>query len=79
MPGLNWLKIKQILSKTLRLNFCFLEIIHILHTRYHPKIMGRILKNKEKNKCVCIHEIMRLIIMKMEMQKKKKKNHIDTA
>ena len=34
-------------------------------------------KNKQKNKCVCIHEIMRLIIMKMKM--KKKIDHIDTT
>ena len=25
-------------------------------------------KNKQKNKCVCIHEIIRLIIMKMKMK-----------
>ena len=30
-------KIKQILSGTLRLNFCYLKIIHTLHVRYHPK------------------------------------------
>ena len=33
------------LSNTLRLNFCYLKIIHILHTLYHPKTMGHILKN----------------------------------
>ena len=58
------------LSNTLRLNFYYLKIIHILHPRYHPKIIGHILKNKQKNKCVCIHEIMRLIIMKMKMKKR---------
>ena len=26
---------------TLRLNFCYLKIIRILHLRYHPKIVGR--------------------------------------
>ena len=26
-------------------------------TRYHPKIIGRILRNNRKNKCVCFHEI----------------------
>ena len=52
------------------LNFCYLKIIHILHPRYHPKIIGHILKNKQKNKCVCIHEIMWLIIMKMKMKMK---------
>ena len=29
-------------------------------------------KNKQKNKCVCIHEIIRLIIMKMKMKMKKR-------
>ena len=71
MPGWNWQKIKQMLSNTPRLNFCYLKIIHILHHRYDPKIMGHILKNKEKNKLVCsIHEIIRLIVMKMKMKMK---------
>ena len=58
------------LSNTLRLNFDYLKFIHILHSRYHPKTIGHTLKDKQKNKCVCIHEIMRLIIMKMKMKKK---------
>ena len=33
-------------------------------SRHHRKIIVHILKNKQKNKCVCIHEIIRLIIMK---------------
>ena len=57
------------LSNTLRLNFCYLKIIHILHTGYHPKLMGHILKNKQKNNCACIREIIRSIIkMKMKMR-----------
>ena len=63
-------KIKQILSNTLRLNFCYLQIIHILHPRYHPKITGCILKNKQKNKCFCIHEVIRLVVMKMKRKMK---------
>ena len=31
---------------------------------------GPILKNKQKSKHVCIHEIMQLIIMKMKMKMK---------
>ena len=58
------------LSNTLRLNFCYLKIIQILHPRYHPKKMGHILKNKQKNKCVCTHEIIRLIIMEMKIKMK---------
>ena len=59
------------LSNTLRLNFSYLEIIHIIQPRHHPKIIGHILRNKQKNKCVCIHEIIRLMIMKITMRMKK--------
>ena len=43
-------KIKQMLTKTQRLNFSYLKIIRIFHPPYHPKIIGHILKNKQKNK-----------------------------
>ena len=73
MPGLNWQKMKQMLSNILRLNFSYLKIIHIFHSRYHPKIIGHILKNKQKSKRLLIlthlmitHEITQLIIMKMK-------------
>ena len=49
-----------------RLNFCYLKVIQILHQYYHPKVIGHILKTKETNKCVCIHLVIRLIIMKMK-------------
>ena len=42
------------LSNTLRLNF--------------PKTIGHILKNNQNIKCVCVHEIIRLIIIKMKMK-----------
>ena len=42
------------LSNTLRLNF--------------PKTIGHILKNNQNIKCVCIHEIIGLIIIKMKMK-----------
>ena len=45
------------LSNNLRLNFCYLKTVQILHPRYHPKIIGRTLKSKQKNKYVYIHEI----------------------
>ena len=41
-------KIKQKLSNTLRLKFCYLKIIRFIHPRYHPKIIGDILKNLQK-------------------------------
>ena len=33
------------LSNTLRVNFCYLKVIRFLHSRYHSKIIGHILKN----------------------------------
>ena len=35
-------------SNTLRLIFRYLKIIRLLHPRYHPKIIGDILKNVQK-------------------------------
>ena len=43
------------LSNTLRLNFYYLRIVHILHPCYHPKIILLILENKQK-KHVCKNE-----------------------
>ena len=65
------------LSNALRLIFCYVKTIHIFHPRYHPELMGHLPKTKQKNKYVCIHEIMGLIIMKMKMNMKK--YHIDTT
>ena len=42
------------LSNNLRLNFCYLKVIRILHQRYHSKIIGHILKNKQKNR-LCLY------------------------
>ena len=77
-PGWNWFKIKQMLTNTLRLNFCYLKIIHILHPHYPPKIIGHILTNKQNNKCFCIYEIIRWTKMKMKM-KMKKRGYIGTT
>ena len=70
-------KNRQVLSNSLRLNFCYLKITHFLHRRYHPTIIGHILKNKQKNKCVCIHLIIRLNIMKMKMKMKNRSHRYD--
>ena len=59
------------------LNFCYLKIIYILHPGYDPKMKAHILKNKEENKCVCINEIIWLIIMKMKMKTKKRLHGYD--
>ena len=47
-PGWNWQKIKQNLCNTPRLNFRYFKIIRFLHPRYHPKVIGDILKMYQK-------------------------------
>ena len=54
------------LSNNLSLNFCYLKIIQILHPHNHPKIIRYILKNKQKNRCLCIHKV--IIKMKIKMK-----------
>ena len=44
---------------------------------YQPKIIGHILKNKQNNKCVCIHEIMWWILMEIKMQVKRKSHRYE--
>ena len=84
MPEWNWQKIKQMLRDTLRVchlrfwTFAIWKLCTILQPRYYPKIIGHILvKNKQKNKCVCFNEIIRLIIMKMEMKMKNTSHRYD--
>ena len=50
-------KSSKMLSNTLRLNFCYLKIIHILYPLYHPIIRGHILKDKiaSVKKQVCLY------------------------
>ena len=43
-------KIKQKISNTLRINFCYFKIIRFPHPRYHPEIIGDILKNVQKTR-----------------------------
>ena len=65
------------LSNILRLNFCYLRIICILYPHYHLKIIGHILKNKQKNRCVYFHEIIQLIILKMEIKMKNRSHRFN--
>ena len=58
------------LSHILKLNLCYLKPIYILYPLYPPKIIGHILKNKQKNKSFRIHEIIQLIVIKMKMKMK---------
>ena len=63
-------KIKQNLSNTLRLNFCYLKMIFFLHPHYHPKIIGVIQGYYTKIKYVCLNEVIRLMTMKMRLKMK---------
>ena len=63
-------KNRQMLWNTPRLNICYLKIVHILYPCSHPKTIGHNLKKKNKNKCICIHKIISLIIMKMKVKTK---------
>ena len=65
------------LNNTLRLNFCYLKIIHILYPHYHPKITQHTLKNKQKNMYVCIHEIIQVILTKMKKKMENRSNRYD--
>ena len=49
----NWQKIKQMLSNTLRLNFYFLKIIRVLHSRYHPGVVWHVPGNGQGSGCIC--------------------------
>ena len=61
------------LSNTPRLEFCCLKIIHIVLA----KIIAHILENKQKNKCVSIHEVTQLIKMKMKIKMKNRSHRYD--
>ena len=56
------------LSNNLRLNFYRLNIIHILHQRYHSKNDRKYSKTISKRKSACIHDITQLTIMKIKME-----------
>ena len=73
-PGWNWQKFSQMLSNSLRLNFPYLKIIHILHPSYHLEIIGYVIKNKQKNNFV---SKMKMMKMKMKMKMKNKSHRYD--
>ena len=54
-----------------------LKVIRILRSCYNKK--QNILKTKQNNKCVCIHDIKRLTIMKMKMKMKNKSHRYDIS
>ena len=62
------------LSNNLSMNFCYLKIVHILYTRYHPKIIFYKI-NKRTN--VLVHEIILLIIVKMKIKTKNRSHRYD--
>ena len=53
-----------------------MKFIHIFRPRYHPKIVGHTLKNKQKIS-VCIHKIIQLIIMPRKMKIKDRSHRYD--
>ena len=57
------------LSNTLRLKFCYLKIIDILHPRYRLKIIGHIQKISKRTNLS--------VLMKMEMKVKNKSHRHD--
>ena len=65
------------LGNTLTMNFCYSKIILILHPRYHSKIIGHTLKNKQNILYVSINEVIPVIMMKMKMKMKNKLHRYD--
>ena len=63
-------KIKQKLSKTLRLNFCYLKIIHFSLIMLSSKTNMTYTKKCVKNRCICFNKILCLIIEKMRLKMK---------
>ena len=56
---------------------CYLKTFYVYHPCYRPEKIEHILKNKQKNRYACVHEIIRLIIIKMKLNMKK--DHIHTT
>ena len=71
-------KVKQMLSNehTEAELLLFENYAGYSYTSSH-KIIDHILKNKQKNKCVCIHQIIQLIIMKMKVKMKNRSHRYD--
>ena len=67
-------KIKQKLSNTLRLNFCYLKIIRFLYPRYHPKIIGNTLKNVQKTSTP-VKWVYMIMTMKVRLKMKNRPIH----
>ena len=47
------------------------------YTHSSPKPIGHVLKKKQKNKCVCVHKIIRLILLKKKMKIKNRSHRHD--
>ena len=54
-----------------------LENYSHLHTCYHPKIIVHILKNEKKNKYIYINEIIRLILINMNIKMKNRSHRYE--
>ena len=73
---LKWEKHQAKLSKNLRLNFYYLKLVHFLHPRYHPKIIGDILKNVQKTSTP-FNEVIWLMTMKTRLRMKNRSYRYD--
>ena len=76
MPGWYWQKIKQEISNTLRLKFCYFKIMGFVHPRYHQKITGTFWKI-QKNKYVRLNEVIWLMTMKMRLKMENRSHRSD--
>ena len=67
------------LSNALRLNVCNLKMCSGALSTLSSKSIWHVLKNKQKNKSICIYEIKRLIIMNMKVKMKNRSHRYDTS
>ena len=68
MPGWNCQKSKQKLTNILRLNICFLNVIHFLQASHHPKIVEDILKNIQKTSASLLMRLLKTMKMTLKMK-----------
>ena len=65
----------QKITQMLRNIFSYLKIIHILHPRFHPKIIGHILRNKLRITKVPLFKI--IMKMKIKIKNRSHRYNID--
>ena len=58
------------------LELLLFEIICFIHPRYHPEIIGQILKNVRK-KDICLNEVIWLMTMEIRLKMKRRSHRYD--